>query len=773
MATVVTFNGVSYSVPAVNEEDWESLSNYLVALQNATVSGGPKVSNIRVSTSATTAVATTDYAVLINYAGAATVNLPAGATGQVFVIADVSGAAATNNITINRNGANTILGGTSLVLDRNNEVVILAFSGGNWYRVGDALPNAVTAPASTTANGLMAFTGTDGKFASDLGVGTADDVLVTNGTTPSFAKIVNANVDGAAAIAYSKLDLTGQLVNADINASAAIAYSKLALTGSIVNADINASAAIAYSKLALTGSIVNADIDASADIARTKIASGSANHVVVNDGAGALSSVATLPVSQGGTGLNALGSALQVLRVDSGGTALEFATLAAGSGDVVGPSSSVTNGIVQFASTTGKALKDLGVGSANQVLLTDGTGPSFGAITNAYIDASAAISYSKLDLGNSIVNSDISSGANIALSKLNSLTSNRAVETNGAGHLRASTVTATELGYVSGVTSSIQTQLNSKLSAAITSLNSQTGASQTFVAGTLGSDFAISSSGNVHTFNLPNAGPSSRGVVDAGNQTFAGAKTFSDALSVSAASNQIALSSGVNRLTLNSGTSAAARTYTVPAVGTTGTFAMLQGAQTFSALKTFSAGLAISGGAAANNTLWTNSNVLRQRGGSSGWAVDNTSGNAILSATDAGAVTLGQIHNIGAGNITSGTYTPAMTAVTNINTIGTVAEGRYSRVGNVVTVSFAFSGQIATAAAPTVTRFKVTLPIATSFGSLSDAHGTVTIWRASAPIGTSSGLVISRTSDDEIDIYYQAFTTNAVEGYVIFQYEVI
>jgi hypothetical protein len=43
-----------------------------------------------------------------------------------------------------------------------------------------------------------------------------------------------------------------------------------------------------------------------------------------------------------------------------------------------------------------------------------------------------------------------------------SLTANRAVATDGAGALSASTVTATELGYLSGVTSSIQTQLDAK-----------------------------------------------------------------------------------------------------------------------------------------------------------------------------------------------------------------------------------------------------------------------------------------------------------------------
>jgi hypothetical protein len=72
--------------------------------------------------------------------------------------------------------------------------------------------------------------------------------------------IVNADVNSAAAIAYSKLNLAGAItssdivnetiVNTDISTSAQIAYGKLNLTNSIVNGDINASAAIALSKLA-------------------------------------------------------------------------------------------------------------------------------------------------------------------------------------------------------------------------------------------------------------------------------------------------------------------------------------------------------------------------------------------------------------------------------------------------------------------------------------------------------------------------------------------
>jgi len=101
-----------------------------------------------------------------------------------------------------------------------------------------------------------------------------------------------------------------------------------------------------------------------------------------------------------------------------------------------------------------KPSKDLGVGAANQVLLTDGTAPSFGAVTNAYIDGSAAIAYSKLALTDSIVNADINASAAIAYSKLAlTLTANRALATDASGFIVATAVTDTELGYVSGVTS--------------------------------------------------------------------------------------------------------------------------------------------------------------------------------------------------------------------------------------------------------------------------------------------------------------------------------
>ena len=59
------------------------------------------------------------------------------------------------------------------------------------------------------------------------------------------------------------------------------------------------------------------------------------------------------------------------------------------------------------------------------------------------------------------------------------LTANRALVSNSSGKVAVSTVTSTELGYLDGVTSNVQTQLNKKLEKApVTSVNSKTGAVQ-------------------------------------------------------------------------------------------------------------------------------------------------------------------------------------------------------------------------------------------------------------------------------------------------------
>lgn len=57
-------------------------------------------------------------------------------------------------------------------------------------------------------------------------------------------------------------------------------------------------------------------------------------------------------------------------------------------------------------------------------------------------------------------------------------------------------------------------------------LNTLTADPQFFAVGTAGTNFAINSSGSTHTFNIPDASASARGLITTGTQTIAGAKTF-------------------------------------------------------------------------------------------------------------------------------------------------------------------------------------------------------------------------------------------------------
>ena len=62
----------------------------------------------------------------------------------------------------------------------------------------------------------------------------------------------------------------------------------------------------------------------------------------------------------------------------------------------------------------------------------------------------------------------------------------------------------------------------------ITSINGLDAVAQFLVVGTSGNDFNIVSVGATHTFNIPSASDTARGVVTIGAQTFAGIKTFSN-----------------------------------------------------------------------------------------------------------------------------------------------------------------------------------------------------------------------------------------------------
>ena len=119
-----------------------------------------------------------------------------------------------------------------------------------------------------------------------------------------------------------------------------------------------------------------------------------------------------------------------------------------------------SSGVISPSSVTSTELGYIsGVTSSVQTQLdTKITASSTNTITNKIIDADS----------NTIINienSDIKTGANIALDKLTSVTASRALVSDSSGVISSSSVTSTELGYVSGLTSSAQTQLNEKITA--------------------------------------------------------------------------------------------------------------------------------------------------------------------------------------------------------------------------------------------------------------------------------------------------------------------
>ena len=129
-------------------------------------------------------------------------------------------------------------------------------------------------------------------------------------------------------------------------------------------------------------------------------------------------------------------------------------------GNVSGTSGSTTgNAATATALATGRTFQLTGDVEASGVTF-DGTGNvslttviGTGAIVNADVNSSAQIAYSKTNLTNSIVDADVNASAAIAWTKI----------------APSSTVSATELGYLDGVTSAIQTQLDAKLATATAS----------------------------------------------------------------------------------------------------------------------------------------------------------------------------------------------------------------------------------------------------------------------------------------------------------------
>jgi len=106
---------------------------------------------------------------------------------------------------------------------------------------------------------------------------------------------------------------------------------------------------------------------------------------------------------------------------------------------------------ITLPNVTGTVVTTGDTGTVTSTMLLDGT------ILNADVNASAAIAYSKLNLNGTITSADIVDGTIVN----GDINASAAIDWTKLGI--SSTVSSTEIGYVDGVTSAIQTQLDAKL----------------------------------------------------------------------------------------------------------------------------------------------------------------------------------------------------------------------------------------------------------------------------------------------------------------------
>jgi len=220
----------------------------------------------------------------------------------------------------------------------------------------------------------------------------------------------------------------------------------------------------------------------------------------------------------------------------SGGVWTEFLN---GPADVAGPASSTDEAVARFDGTTGKVIQNSAVTidmSGNLVTAAKITAATakVGTISGVVKAASGDLSAGPVDLASADVSGVVPVGnggtnsatalnnnrvvvsAGGALVESAAITASRAVVTDSNGLPVAATTTATEIGYVNGVTSAIQTQLNTKVAGPASAVDS-TVPRYDLTTGKLikGSGVTIDASDNIATTARINSGTAKIGATGA------------------------------------------------------------------------------------------------------------------------------------------------------------------------------------------------------------------------------------------------------------------
>jgi hypothetical protein len=278
----------------------------------------------------------------------------------------------------------------------------------------------------------------------------------------------------------------------------------------------------------------------------------------------------------------------------------------------------------------------------------------------------------------------------------------------------------------------------------ITSLNGLGAASQSFATGTSGTDFAISSVTSTHTFNLPDASSSARGVISTGTQTIAGAKTFSSALSITAST--VATNTSTGALVVTGGVGIGGSLYTATGSSSSVSGVILQNgnvsASTYNKLTvsppTSNATLTIADG---SSLITSGANSLTLTTTATTNATFPT-GNITLVATNVASLA-------------------SLTTASSLNSIGTITSGTWA--GTVITSLYGGTGFNSYSVGDLLVASTGTSLAKLSAGSLnfvltSNGPGTVPTWQAVPASSASSVATVSNNNDA---LFFPTFVSTA------------
>lgn len=445
------WNNTSYSIPEVGEFNWQALTSFLADLADFAQATTFQKIAIRVATTSPITVSGANDCIVVSnlgVAGPVAVTLPAGSTKQLFFIVDGKGDAATNNITVTP-AAGNINGAASYVINVNKAAIGFIYDGTQWTVFAE-FGNTTSGTGSIPRNKLAA--------------GTADHVVINDGSGLLSSEAQLATTRGGTGVSNAG-SLTYGANNITITTSGVTAVTfptsgtlaTLAGTESLSN------------KTLVTPLINGGSIDVDAAGALSVGASVGANNLNIGGATSTVIIPGNLTVS--GTTVNVNTTNLNVsdknIVVNNGGNDAS----SEGAGITVDRTGTDGSLIYKDASATKFAAGALGSEvdlvdiSTAQTLTNKSISGSTNTLTNipaSALTGTVPVANGGTNSSTALNNNRVMQSSGGAIVEAAAITANRALASDANGIPVHTAVTDTELGYVSGVTSAIQTQLGNK-----------------------------------------------------------------------------------------------------------------------------------------------------------------------------------------------------------------------------------------------------------------------------------------------------------------------